>query len=111
LIKSVLQWRFSCMGLKRLVHQNEGNFRFAWIVPDKRQPYGQILIGRGQLSDWSPKSIRSHLHNVNLSTNYSNIICDNYCRKSGLRQPVPEAYSQINLLIWRQLQKTRLTGR
>jgi hypothetical protein len=43
----VLQWRFSCTGLKRLLHQNEGNFSCAWIEPEKWQPYGQMLIGRG----------------------------------------------------------------
>jgi hypothetical protein len=33
-MKSVLQWRFTCMGLKRLQHQNESNFRCARIESD-----------------------------------------------------------------------------
>ena len=110
-ITSVLQWRFSCTGLQRLLHQNEGNVRCTWIEPDKRQPYGQMLIGRGQLINWSAKSIMWHLLNASFSMNYSNIRCDNYFRKSGLRQPVPAAYLPTNLTKWRLLEKKRLTGR
>jgi len=47
-IKSVLQWRFRCMGLKPLLQQTEGNFRCTWIERNKWQPNGQMLIGRGQ---------------------------------------------------------------
>jgi len=92
-IKSVLQWRFSCTGLKRLLHQNDGYSRCTWIEADRRQLYGQMLIGRWQSSDWSAKSIRRHLQNASFKIDYSNIMSANYCRKSGLRQPVPEAYS------------------
>jgi len=53
-----------------------------------------MLITRGQSSDWSVKSIRSHPANKCFSINYSDIMTDNYCRKSGPREPVPEAYSQ-----------------
>jgi len=109
--KSVLQWRFSCTGLNRLLPQKEDDFRCAWIEPNKWQPYGQILIGRGQLSDCSAKSIRWHLLNQRFSINYANIMSDNYCRKSGIRQPVPEAHSPTNLLKWSLLQKTRPMGR
>jgi hypothetical protein len=31
--------------------------------------------------------------NASFSIDYSNVVSDNYCRKSGLRQPVPEANS------------------
>jgi len=65
-IQSLLQWRFSCTGLKRLLYQNEGNFTCAWIEPDKQQPYCQMLIGRGQLSNWRVKSIRWHLSKLKL---------------------------------------------
>jgi len=102
-IKSVLQRRFSCMGLKRLLHQKEGNFRWAWIEPNKQQPYSQILISRGQSSDWSAKFIRWHLLNTSFLINYSNIMSDNYCRKFGLRPPVPEANSPNIFLRWRLL--------
>jgi len=46
------------MGLKRVQQQNEGNFRCAWTERNKRQPNGQMLIGRGQKSDRSTKSIK-----------------------------------------------------
>jgi len=55
------------------------------VEPDKRQAYGQMLIGRGQSSDCSAKSISWYLLNTSLSINYSYIMSDNYCRKSGLR--------------------------
>jgi len=110
-IQSVLQWRFSLMGLKLLLHQNEDNFKCAGIEPNKPQLYGQMLIGKGQLSNWSAKSNRWHLLNASFSINYSNIMSNNYCRKSGLRQPVPEAYSPKYFLKWRLLRKKRLTGR
>jgi len=110
-IKAVLQWRFSCMGLKRLLHQNKGNFRCSWIEPNKQQPYGQMLIGRGQLNDWNAKSIRQYLPNASCAINYSNTMCDNYWRKLGLRPLVPEAYLPKILLKWRLLQKKRLMGR
>jgi len=109
-IKSVLQWRFSCVGLKGLQHQNEGSFRCAWIEPDKRQPYGQMLICRGQSSDWRAKSISWHLLKASVSINHSNVTNDNYCSESGLRQPIPEAYSPKYLLKWELLKKKRLTG-
>jgi len=109
--KSVLQWRFSCTGRKRLLHQNEENFRWVWNEPDKRQPYGLMLIRRRKLSDCSTKSITWHLLNGSFSINYSNIIRDHYGWKSGLRQLVTEAYSPKDLLRWWLLQKKRLTGR
>jgi len=110
-IKSVLQWRFSRTGLERLLYQNKGDFRCAWLEPDKRQLYGQMLIGRGQLSDWSAKSIRWHLLNTSFLINYSNIMSHKYCRQSRLRQTVPEANSPKNSLKWKLLQKKTLTGR
>jgi len=110
-IKSILQWRFRCMGLRRLPHQNEGNFGCAWIHPDKWQPYGQMLISRVQLSDWSAKSIWWYMLNPRFSINYSKIKSDNYCGKSGLRQPVPEAQWPKYMLIWRLLQMKRVTRR
>jgi len=109
-MKSVLQWRFSCTWLKRFLHQYEHNVRCTWIQPNEWQPDGQMLIGKGQSSDWSVKSIRWHLLNASFSTNYSNILSDNHCRKSGQRQPVSEAYSLKNWLKWRLLQQKRLTG-
>jgi hypothetical protein len=73
--------KVSCTGLRRLLPQNEGNFRCALIEPNKWQPYGQMLIGRGQLSHWSTISIRCHLLNTTISRNYSNIMSDNDGRK------------------------------
>ena len=110
-MKFVLQWMFSCTGLKRFVYQNKRNFRFTWIEPDKRQPYGQMLIGKGQLSDWSAKFIRWHVRKASFLINHSNTMSDNCCRKWGLRQRVPEAYSPKNLLNWRLRANMRLTGR
>jgi len=110
-IKSVLQWRLSCTGLKCSLQQNKGNFRCSWIEPEKRKPYGHMLIGKGQLSDWSMKSSRWHLRNSSFSINYSNNMSDNYCKKSGLRQLVLEAYWLKNLLKWRLVQMKSLTGR
>jgi len=46
-IKSMLQLRFRCTGLKRLLHQNKGNFRCTWMEPDHWQPNRQMLIGWG----------------------------------------------------------------
>jgi len=97
-IQSMLQWKFRCMGPTRLQHQNGGNFRCAWIEPDKRQLNGQMLISRGQSSNYSAKSIRWHLSNTSFSINYSNIMSNNYYNESGLRQPVAEAYSPKSLL-------------
>jgi len=79
------------------VQQNAGSSMCASIEPDRRQSLCQILIVRRQLSDWSAKSIKWHRLNTSLLINYSNIMTDNYCRKSELRQPVPEAYSLKNL--------------
>jgi len=110
-INSLLHWRFSCPGLRRLQHQNESNFRCTSVEPDKGQPYGQMLIGRGQLSNWSAKSIRWELLNASFSMNYSNIMSNNYCTMSGLRQLVPEAYSPKLMLKWQLLRKKQLTGR
>jgi len=108
-IKFVLQWTFSYTGIKRLLHQNEGSFRCAWIEPDKRQPSGQVLIGRGLLTDLSAKSIRRYLLNASFSIYYSNIICVNYWMKAGLIQPVPEACLAKNFLKWRLEHNKRLT--
>jgi hypothetical protein len=102
-MKPVPQWRFSCKELKRLLCQNEGNFRYTWERPDKWQLYGQMLIIRGQLSDWSAISIRWHLLNARFSICDSRIMSINYWRNSGLRQLVPEAYSLQHLLKWRLL--------
>ena len=98
-IKSVLQWRLWCTGLNRLLlQQNEGKFRCASIVPNKWQPDGQMLIGRGQKSDWSTKSINGHLLNECFAINYCNIMSNNYCRKLGIRQLVAAAHLLKNLL-------------
>jgi len=43
--------------------------------------------------------------------NYSNIMSENYCKKSGLRQLVPEAYSPKILPYGKLLPKTWLAGR
>jgi len=109
-IKSMPQWRFSCTGLKWWLYHNECNFSCAWIEPNKWKPYGQMLIGRGHLSDWGAQSIRWHLLNASFSINVSNITSDNYWRKSGLRQPVPEAHSPKYMFKWRLLQKKGLMG-
>ena len=98
------------MGLKRFPQQNVGNFRCAWTDPDKRQPHGQMLIVRRQMSDWSAKSIRWHLLNARLSINYSNIMSDNYCKKSGPGYLVPEANLPNYLPLWILLPEMRLTG-
>jgi len=71
---SMLRWRFSCTGLKRVQQQNEVTFRCAWTEPNKRQPNGQMLIGRDQKSDWSAKSIQWHT----LNANFSRIILTSY---------------------------------
>jgi len=42
---------------------------------------------------WTVKSIKSQLLNRTMTMNCSNIISDNYCSKSVLRQLVPEAYA------------------
>jgi len=110
LINFVLRWRFRCIGLNRFLPQKDGNFRCAWIVPDKGQLNGPMLIGRGQKSHWSAKSIRWHLLNVSFSIYHSNIMSDNSSRKLGLRQPVPEAQSPKNLPKSRLLQKKKFTG-
>jgi len=110
-IKSMLQWKFWCTGLNRILHQKKGNFRCAWNVPDKRQPNDQRLMARGQSSNWCTKSIRWHLSNTSFSINYSNITSDNYFKKPGLRQLVPEAYSPENLRKWRLLPMNRYMWR
>jgi len=43
-VRSVLQWRPLCMGLKRFPQQTIGNLTCAGIEPDMRQPLGQMLI-------------------------------------------------------------------
>ena len=97
-IKSVLQCKLGCTGMKRLWHQYKGNFRCSWIVPDMWRPNGQRLITSGQSSDLSAKSISWHLLNASFSINYSNIMPDNYDKKSALRQSVPEAHLPNNFL-------------
>jgi len=109
-IKSVLQYNFRCERLKRLLQQNEGNFRCARMEPDKWQPNRQMLLGRGRKSDWSAISIRWHLWNVNFSINFSNIMSDNHCKNYGLKWSVPEEHLPKNLLKWRLLQKRRFKG-
>jgi len=79
---SALQSRFCCTGLKRSLPSKRVNFRCTWIEPEQQQPYGQMLIGRWQLSDWSMESVRWHLLNSSFSINYSHIMSNNYCRKS-----------------------------
>ena len=56
-IKSMLQGNNWCTGWKRILHQNEGNLWCVGIELFKGQPNGERLIRRGQLSDWSAKSI------------------------------------------------------
>jgi len=58
-------------------------------------------------SYWSTKPIKWHLSNASFLINYSNIMSDNYCKKLGLGQLVPEAHSPHNLSNWRQLNNTR----
>jgi len=99
-IQAVLQWPFRCTGLNRLQEQNEGNIRCAWIGPDKGQPNGQMLIGPRHKSDWSTQSIRWHQLNTSFSLHYPNIMGEHNSRRSGLRQPVPEAHSPNNLVQW-----------
>jgi len=100
-----------CMGLKRFAQHNVDNFRCAWTEPDKQQPLAQMLLVRRQLSEWSATSIRWHLLNPSISINHSNVMSDNDCRKSGLRQLVPEANSPKNLPYWKRPPQTRLTAR
>jgi len=107
--KFVLLWRFRWTELKRLLQYQEGNITCTWIEPDKLQPNGQMLIGRGQKSNWGTKSIRWYLLNTNFSTNYYNIMRDAYCRKLGPRQPVTEAHQQKHLLRESLQQKKRCT--
>jgi len=104
-IKSMLQCRFSCSGLKMLLQKNTGNCRYTRIEPDKQLPSEQVLIGRGQKCDWSAKSSRWHLLNWTFSIDFSNIMSDNHCSRSGWRQLLPEARSPKHLLNWRLLQK------
>jgi len=109
-VRFVQQWRPLCMGLNRFPQQHPGNFRCAWIEPDKWQPLGQSMIITRELSDWSVKSIKWLQLNARFPIIYSNITSDNYCSKLGLRQPVAEAYSPQNLQYGQLLPKTRLTG-
>jgi len=110
LIKSILQWMLRCLGLKRLQQLNEGNFRGTWMEPNKRQRNGHMLIGRGQTSDWSMKSIKWHWLNPSFLMDYSNIMSDNHCKNSGLIQPVLDAHSPRKFLNWRMLQKEKMRG-
>ena len=48
--------------------------------------------------------------NASISLRYCNITSNNYRRKLGLRQPVPEGYSQNTLHLWKLQPKTRLRG-
>jgi len=73
-------------------------FQLPWIQPDNWQPNGQMLISSRQKSDWSKPSIRWHLKNATFVIHHSNIIRDNYCRKSGPRQQVLDAHLPKHLL-------------
>jgi len=109
-ILSVLQCKFCCTGLKRLLHQNKSNFRYVWTEPDKCQPNDERLTASGQSSNWSAQSIIWHMWNASFSRNYSNITSENHYNKSGHRQPVWEAHSLENLLKWGMLPKNRFMG-
>jgi len=75
---------------------------YAWCVK---------IISRGHKSNCSAESTRWDLLNANFSIKYSNIMSDNYCSKSRLRQLVPEAHLPNDWLKWRLLQIKRFTGR
>jgi len=110
-IKSIPQWKCRYMGLTRSLQHNEGNFWCSWIGPNNHQSNGQMLISCGEKNDWNEKSIRWHMLNASCLKHFSNLVSDNYCRKSGLRQVVPEPHSENNSLKLILLQKKRFTGR
>jgi len=49
------------------------------------------------MSNWSLTSLQWHLLNIRVLIYYPYMMRDNYCRKLGLRQPVPEAHLQKTL--------------
>jgi len=81
----ILQWWLLCLGLTTFPQQTVGNFRCAWIEPNKQQLLGQMMIVRRQLSDWSAKSFKWQLLNTSFLKTYSTIIIANFNRKLGLR--------------------------
>jgi len=110
-IQIVPKWLLRSMGLKRLPQQVKGIFSFAWMGIEKWQPTWQMPIIRRQKHNRSVLSIKWHLLNTSFSMNNCNIIEGNYCRKSGLWQPVPQAHLPNNLFTWWLLQKKRFPGR
>jgi len=56
------------------------------------------------------KSIKWHLLNPAFSISYSNFRSNNYCWKLGPTQEIPEVNWPMNMLWWKQLVKTKLTG-
>jgi len=109
-MKFLLQWRFRCTWLKWLLPQNEGNFGCNGIDHNCPQSDGKILIGRGELSGCSRKSIRWHWSNGSFLMVYSNSSNDNYCKQPVLRQPVPKSYSPKHMLNARQRHRNKCIG-
>jgi len=108
-IPVILQWRLLYMVLEMVLQQNEANLRCAWIVCSKWRPNVQILLNSRYKSDRRVIFIRWQLLNTSILINLLNIISNNYCRRSGLSQLLPEAYCPRNLHISTQLQKKRFT--
>jgi hypothetical protein len=71
-------------GAEMVTTSKRGQFPMCQNTADKRQPYGEMLIGSGQLSDWSANSIRSHLQKASFSIKHYNIMSDIYCRMLAL---------------------------
>jgi len=94
------------------------------VTTSKRRQF-QVRLNRAQqaATKWSEadrqraiERLEREIHQMTrvkrmLLINYSNITSDNHYKKSGLRQPVPEAYSPKNLLKSGLLPKKRFTGR
>lgn len=98
------------MRLKMFSQQELCNFWSAWTETDKRQQCSLMQIITKQLSDRSRESFWRRLLNASFLNNHSKVTSDNNCRKSGLQHPVPEAYSDKNLPIWKLQQMTKLIG-
>jgi len=109
-INLILFWRSMCMGLKRLLQQNGGNFGCTWIEHNKYQPNSQMPVDRIQPSDWSPISIRWHQLNTILCINYSVFINTNYCQMWVVKYLIPERDLAENVYKWQLQQKKLCTG-
>jgi len=68
-------------------------------------------VDRPRAEVWSEHEIQQVIHaKLKLLNNYSNIMNDNYCRKSWPSQQVSDAHLPNNLLKWRLCLKKRFMG-